>query len=135
MELRYVYRRIEDAIGTPLTIKESLHSGLTRQLRYSFREARDIAHHTEVNALCLASLSGNKRVDAIDMSTKIADMLDRSLVQAVPYLKNVLESKPQAASKSDYELAFEELAEFTKELNSGAANTKMFNTPDKAIQQ
>lgn len=114
MEFRYVYRRVEDVIGSPLVIKDSPHGRLTRQLRYAFREHRDVAHHTEVTAMCLASMGGNPSIDASKMGSEVSMMLDRSLEQKIPYLKQP-EEKP--ASKSMYDEYFKQLAEFTAERN------------------
>jgi len=87
-----------------------------------------------MNALCLAALSGNPRVDAIDMNEKIANMMDRALGQAVPYLKSLFETAKKP-TKSSYEQAFEQLAEFTKELKNNSASTKIFKEADANTQQ
>lgn len=120
MEFRYVYRRVEDAIGAPLNIKESHHSWITRQLRFAVRERRDIAHATEVTAICLSALSGNSGIDVSKTMDRLTVVLDKAVNQRMPYIKT--EDKDEEEKKTDYSDAFAQLAKFTEELNTRNAN-------------
>lgn len=120
MEFRYVYRRVEDVIGSEAKIEDSPHGRLTRQLRYAFREHRDVAHYTEATALCLASLGGNKAMDVSRLGPEVSRLLDRSLDQRAPYLKS--KDETPKAGKSAYDDYFEQLAAFTEKLKKEKAD-------------
>ena len=112
MELRYVYRRVEDAIGSAIEVADSPHGRLTLQLRHLFREQRDIARHTGMLAMCMASLAGNDRMNVEAASNNVSELLDRSLYQEMPYLK----PKKEEINKDKYAEYFKQLEEFTESL-------------------
>jgi hypothetical protein len=89
-------------------------------MRHDVREFRDIAHKTEVTALCLASLAGNSSLDASKMVDSVSRLLDIAQSQALPYIKLDEDVKP-TEPRNDYAAAFAELARFTEELNAQKA--------------
>lgn len=115
MEFRYVFRRVEDAIGAPLTIQESPHAYLTRKLRRDLRESRDIARHTEVTALCLASLAGNPSMDARGLADRVSELLSDVFKELMPYSKEALEAH-DTPQETNYDEYFKELEEMKKEI-------------------
>lgn len=132
MELRYVYRRVEDAIGVPLNEVNYPHSSITKRLRVDLRELRDFARHSEVTALCLASLSGNPEIDVEKMHERVTDVLSVSLDRKMPYLSIIEKKEEKKRKRKDkYAEYFKQLAEFKKELeenksieSKSASNTK-----------
>jgi hypothetical protein len=120
LEFRYVYRRVEDVIGSHVAIADSPHGRLAKQLRYAYREHRDVARYTEATALCLASLGGNRAMDVSKLGSEVSRLLDKSFDQRAPYMKSP-DDKP-APDKSSYDEYFEQLAAFTDELNRSKAD-------------
>lgn len=117
MELRYVYRRVEDAIGVPLNEANSPHLSITKKLRLDFRELRDFARHSEVTAICLASLTGNPEIDVEKMHERVSDVLSIALDRKMPYLKIIEQEEEKKRNKKDkYAEYFKQLEAFKKEL-------------------
>lgn len=120
MEFRYVFRRVEDAIGAPLAIEESLHSHLTRKLRHDYRETRDIARHNEITVLCLASMAGNPNTDTDKLGQDVADMLDEILMKFMPYTRKELEAR-KAPKEQNFDEYFQQLEEMKRGLEAEKA--------------
>lgn len=87
MEYRYVYRKVEDGIGAPLQIPKSLHSSLTEELRYQYREGRDLAQRLNMAALCLAPTLGSSEVNMDKVYDTVVQFQDKAFYRKVPYLE------------------------------------------------
>lgn len=117
MEFRYVYRKIEDRIGVPLDVEDAPHVRITRTIREDFRELKDIARHTELQALCLSSLAGNSGIDPIKTNSRVTDLLDTAFSQRVPYFKPP-ERQPVKSAEQEMEDNFKFLHEWTKSVQA-----------------
>ena len=130
MELRYVYRSIEDAIGEPLKMPDSPHLWITQRLRRDYREARDIARHKEIIALCTAALGGNDSLDAAKMSGSVSDAAFNALYCKIPYMEKK-ESTVDFKKPESYDVYFEQLKKMQKEIDGrgkGGADAGRPNT-------
>jgi len=121
LELRYVYRRVEDRIGIVLDIEDSPHASLTRNLRMFLREMKDIAQHTALNATCVAALAGNPSIDVQKVGLRIADILDRTFYNTFPYSKA---TKDDESDLSKYDKYFEKLRQINERNKKKAEEEK-----------
>ena len=115
MELRYVYRKVEDDIGFRIHKPETPHSFLTRRLRFDLRELKDVAHRSELLATCMSSLAGNGSLDVIKVNDKVMDILSDAFSTKLPYVKQ----KDKPAESDDQDVIdgyFKELEEFSEKL-------------------
>lgn len=99
MELRYVYRLIEDDIGTNRLVERSPHSEIARRIRIDYRESRDFSERTKSLALCLASISGNGSIDIKKTSESVNSMLLEAFSQKLPYIQ--INTHPESASDKE----------------------------------
>jgi hypothetical protein len=97
-----------------LNVAESPHANITRRLRHDLRELRDIAHHIELTALCISSISGNHKLDAVALSSDVSDELSRALHDKLPYMKS-LSKNPQQEEPQSYDEYFKMLDEMENE--------------------
>jgi hypothetical protein len=116
LELRYVYRSIEDAIGSRLDIEDSPHAWVTRKIRRDFREAHDLARHKEMFAMCMAAMSGNSDLDVQKMSDNVSDVLHDALYLKVPYIKPKAE-KQDIKKQGSYDMYFDMLKEMQNKID------------------
>lgn len=117
MENRYVYRSIEDGIGSPITSANSPHTSILRRLRRDYRESRDFAKYVEVCAISKAALYSHERFDVEQCQSNVTDLLGKVYDNTFPYDKRKEEEQNnmQNMTKEEfYEQCFKELAELEK---------------------
>ena len=74
--------------------------------------------HSELMAVCLASMGGNINMDVTKISSSVSELLDSATRQKLPYIQinDASDSKP--GKEGEYDLYFEQLRKMTEELKS-----------------
>ena len=92
MENRSVYRQVEEAalLGS-FERGDHYHSKLSEQLRYRYREGRDLREIDIARLLAVSSLYGNKRAD-LDAGNKFVTDAMKDVRCRIPYFAKLLGS-------------------------------------------
>lgn len=124
MENRYVYRSIEDGIGSPITSANSPHTSILRRLRRDYRESRDFAKYVEVCAISKAALYSHERFDVEQCRDLVADTLERMYYKTFPYIKKQVTEQKAISKEEYYAQCFARLEEMEKANKASKANAQ-----------
>lgn len=102
METRRVYRGIEEASLRPLPDEEHPHSGISRALRYRFRELRDVLEIRKTSFVAISNILGNSRVKQSSAVDAFKNSYN-NVFAAIPYMTTSKKEKSRAIS-NDLEL-------------------------------
>lgn len=119
MEVRYVYFRLKDAIGSPFTAEMSPHAMLTRKLRMQMLEQQEIIRQSDIEILCKSTLLGNSGLDISKVQDYINPLISKSFSMRFPYVRITEEHK-----KSDTEDRYAKYFKYLDELEQEKAKSQ-----------
>lgn len=124
MESRYVYRCIEDAIGTPLP-EPCPHTSITSILRMRYRESRDVYAFSVAQASCLAAIAGNPSISAAKTGENAFGMLAAAKLILMPYME-----KSEASSEDEETSKYEKYFDLLRKLDADKAKEGKTDTAE-----
>lgn len=105
-------------------------------MRRDYRELRDSAKCSEARAVCLASIAGNRKLDAVKMSESVFEFLDEVQAAYMPYVVGNARKKEEKSNggAGEYEESFALLEKFKKELEAKRAKDQKTAQDSKALE-